>query len=260
MIEILAVLIAGIAGLWDLKTTEVPDDIPYLMTVVGLTYWFVAGASTGNMQPFITSLLMGTAVLFVGLVLYAKGKWGGADAWILAAIFYMVPVYSGEIILAGYIVNFFIVSLVYMVAYTIILGVKHKVFGAFAAELRNNSGFVVAVPLAFLIFSIFLIYAGVMTLLTPVLMFSFILAMMLFWVYAKVIEKNVFVRKIKTNQLKPGDVLQETRWIGVTEKEIEQFRLKQKYVTIKDGVRFVPVFSITLAVTLVWGNLLFLIL
>jgi len=27
-------------------------------------------------------------------------------------------------------------------------------------------------------------------------------------------------------------------------------------VTIKDGVRFVPVFAITLAVTLLWGNVL----
>ena len=262
MIEILAVVLASIAGIWDLKTTEVPDDIPYLMTVIGLVYWFFTGVSSGNMQPFFVSLLTGTVVLFIGLALYAKGKWGGADAWILAAIIYMVPVYAGKLILVDYVVNFLIVSLVYMALYTILLGIKHHIFGKFFAELKKNATLVIGIPLAYMGFSLlFVLYTGfasALQLLTAT--FVFILLMMLFWVYAKVIEKNVFIRRISTNQLKKGDVLFETKWVGITEKELALLRNKKQFVTIKDGVRFVPVFPITLVVTLVWGNLLFLML
>lgn len=261
MIEILAIFFSSIAGLWDLKTTEVPDEIPYIMTAIGLCYWFFFSVSTGSMQPFFSSLIIGSVVLLVGIILYAKGKWGGADAWVLAAIFFMVPVYAGQFILTNYIINFFIVSLVYMAFYTVILGAKNHIFGKFYEELKKNVAVVLAVPAAYLAFSMAFIYTTryfySMTLLGVT--FAFIVLMMLFWVYAKVIEKNLFIKKIKSSELKVGDVLAETNWVGVTEKDVLALRKTKRFITIKDGVRFVPVFPLTLAITLLYGNLLFMI-
>ena len=160
----------------------------------------------------------------------------------------------------NYLINFFIVSLVYMAVYTIILGAKHHVFGLFIKELKKSALIVVCVPAAYLAFSFGYVFINGYTDSIYMLFwtFLFITAMMLFWVYAKVIEKDVFVRKISTQQLKKGDVLLETKWIGITEDEIAALQKTKRFVTIKDGVRFVPVFAITLVVTMLFGNLLLL--
>ena len=262
MIELIALALAALAGLWDLRTTEVPDDIPYLMTVLGLTYWFVIGTSTGNMQPFLTALIVGSVALVAGLALYAKGKWGGADAWMLAAILYMVPLVGSELTLISYVMNFFIVSLVYLVAYTIVLGARHHIFGRVASELRKQALTVFAVPA---VYGLLILFFSVLMRTTIavhlfVLSFALFLFLAVFWVYSRVIERTIFVRTIPVTKLKPGDVLKETRWVGVTEAEIEALKRTKRTVTIKDGVRFVPVFAITLAVTLIYGNVLLMVL
>ena len=75
-----------------------------------------------------------------------------------------------------------------------------------------------------------------------------------------VIEKNVFTRKISSSKVREGDVLQEMVWRGLTDKEVEKIKQNRKFVTIKEGIRFVPVFPITVVITLVFGNILLLFL
>jgi len=47
-------------------------------------------------------------------------------------------------------------------------------------------------------------------------------------------------------------------WRGLTEKEVRKIRRTKKYVVIKDGIRFVPVFPITLVISILFGNIFFL--
>ena len=53
MLEILIIAVAGsvLAGLWDLKTTEVPDQLPIGMVVIGIAYWILQGF-LGNCSSF----------------------------------------------------------------------------------------------------------------------------------------------------------------------------------------------------------------
>lgn len=251
-IVILAVLGSAIAGLWDLKTTEVPDEIPILMCFGGAAYWYFQWITSGIAYPFIISIVFGLIVLGLGLAMYHKKAWGEADAWILAAVAFMVPLYStGEIFFADYIFNFLIVSVVYMVLYSLVIGLANKsTFGLFVKGVRKRWFIVFPVLTA-------CILAGATL---PLMQFpAFLLAfMVLFWIYARVIENNVFKRQIHVKDLKAGDVLLEEKWIGVTQEDVDRLRKNDadSYVTIKDGVRFVPVFAITLAVTLLWGNVL----
>jgi Flp pilus assembly protein protease CpaA len=258
----LALVFTGAAGLWDLKTTEVPDEIPAIMIVSGISYWLISASITGEMMPLLTSLVIGTVLLALGLTLYKKGQWGGADAWVLAAVGYMIPLYNGEIFILPYVMNFFVVSAIYMVIYATIIGfMNRKVFRLFVKDLKKSKK-IFFLPLAFFAFfgglSYYLETIGYHTQLFPVLeMFVILLFLTLFWRYGKIIEENVFKKKIPTSRLRTGDVLEEMNWVGLTARQVAMLRKKKRFVTIKEGVRFVPVFFIAMLITVLFGNVFF---
>lgn len=252
-----------LAGLWDLKTTEVPDDLPFVMIFVGIGFWVVQAAS-GNAYPLFISLVVGTALLAAGMLLYKKGQWGGADAWILAAVGYMIPTLGSGIFIVSYLINFFIVSAIYMIVYAMILGIMNpKIWKHFSKDVSKNKR-VFVIPLLFLVFLIAMhfyasLYGVFVNPAQSALLFILVLFLTLFWRYGKVVEGKLFRKRIPASKLREGDVLVEMNWIGLTKKDVLKIRKRKKYVTIKEGIRFVPVFAITLAVTYLWGNLLFLL-
>lgn len=262
MIEIIILCALGsiLAGVWDLKTTEVPDEIPALMLTVGIFYWFVDAVSTSNFYPFLISLLVGTLLLIVGLAMYKKGQWGGADAWVLAAIGYMIPIYAGKIFMIDFIFNFLIVSIVYTVIYSLVIGVKNRnVFSLFVKDVKKHWLVTAIVPVLFAIFILVMFFMDLNVI--PLLwILVLVIFLMLFLHYARVIEKYLFKRRIPSSKLKPGDVLDNMIWVGLTPEQVKSVQKKHKFVTIKEGVRFVPVLPITLLVTLFFGNVFFLIL
>ena len=260
-IIILAILGSAIAGLWDLKTTEVPDPLPIGMVVVGIGYWVVNYFITTDSYSLIVSLAVGTALLAAGLLLYKRGQWGGADAWILAAIGYMIPVYAGQIFIVPYIFNFMIVSIVYTVVYSVVIGMMHpSVFAHVKKDFAANWKILTGIPAATVIavLAISLIAPPAINLASG--MVPLVILLVLFWRYALVIEKHVFRRKILSSKLKVGDVLEKGNWVGLTEKQISKIKREKRFVVIKDGMRFVPVFPITLLITLLYGNLFFTLL
>ncbi len=267
MIEIIIIagFITAIAGIWDLKTTEVPDELLAILLISGISYWLINASITGDLAPLALSLGIGTFLLASGLILYSRGQWGGADAYILAGIGYAIPLYAGEIFIIPYIMNFFFVSAMYMVVYATIVGLMNKkVFRLFAGDLKKNKK-LFALPFAFLGFFLAISYyissLGYVIRILPIFeMFFILLFLTIFWRYAKIIEGSVFKRKIPSSKLKSGDVLEDMNWVGLTDRQVAAIRKKKRFVTIKEGVRFVPVFFFALVVTLIWGNILFLML
>lgn len=268
MIEIIlaiALFSTALAGLWDLKTTEVPDQIPAVMIISGISYWFIEAASSGNYEPLLFSIAAGSMLLVIGLALYKKGQWGGADAWILAAIGYMIPFYNSELFIISYIFNFFVISAAYMIIYALLLGFFHKnVLSFLKADLRKNKRYFLIPFAALALFAALTFYfislGYAVNTAAPLQIFAALFLLLLFWRYAKVVEEKVFKRRIPTSRLKAGDVLEEMNWVGLTKQQVASIRKRKKYVVIKEGVRFVPVFFLTLLATLLFGNLLFLFL
>ena len=262
MIEllILALIGSGIAGIWDLKTTEVPDQIPYLMSGSGLLYWAAISFLENSIDPFGLSLLSGLIILIPGLLLYKAGKWGAADAWIPASIMFMIPVFNNEIIIFSYLANFLLVSTGFMFLYSAILGIKNKkVFPLLLKDLKTNK-WPVRLIMLYLLINVPFIYFFSLRLIPFLYSFLIISFMIVFWRYAIIIENHVFRRSVKTKDLKEGDVLNSMIWIGLTKKEIQKLKKQKKTVIVKEGVRFVPVYPLTLLVTVLYGNLLFYLL
>ena len=232
------------------------------MIVLGISLLFVEAAMTENFYPLFISLATGTVVLFLGLLNYKRGGWGAADAWIFAAIIYAIPIFNSRLFIINFFFNFMIVAAVYTIVYSIALGIKNRfVFSYVSKAAKKQMKIVLGAPVIFsVLVSALLLIRGVFSVIVPALSFVVVLLAMLFWVYAKSVENHVFVRKIPTSKLKAGDVLDDMIWKGLTEEEVMKIRKTKKFVSIKDGVRFVQVFPITLVVTLLLGNMLFMIL
>ncbi len=250
---IIALVGLSVSGLWDLFTTEVPDEIPYLMIVFGIFLWYVNALTSGNFQPLAYSLAIGAVTLVIGIVMYRQGAWGGADAWLLAATGFLVPLYHEKIFMIDFVFNLLLVGAGYMIVYAIALGfLNPHVKDIFYRDLKGSAKFIVP-PL--LLAALMLFYESRLAYILFI-----IGGLLLFWRYAKIIENHVFRRKIKSSELMPGDVTEDMIWRGITEQEITAVKKKKKYVTIKEGVRFVPAFPVTLIVTLLYGNLLIYLL
>ena len=71
---IIALVGLSVSGLWDLFTTEVPDEIPYIMIVFGVFIWYVNALTFGDFQPLAYSLAIGVVTLVAGLIIYKKGS------------------------------------------------------------------------------------------------------------------------------------------------------------------------------------------
>jgi len=264
MIEFaLVVALAGslVAGLWDLKTTEIPDEIPTLMAAIGIFTWFLFMLTTGSYFPLLLSLAAGTIYLAFGWSMYKLGQWGGGDAKLMAAVGYLIPYLPGVIFFQfAFFVNIFFVGAAYIFVYALILGLNRRVPKLFLNDLRKNLKTVLGVPLLFLAsFFGFMRYLGHMQPMLLLYSFLIILFLVLFYRYGRVIENHVFKKTIPASKLRVGDVILDSKtWDGLTEEQVREIKKKRKRVTIKEGVRFGPVFFLSLIITLLCGNLLFL--
>ncbi|HLD49111.1 MAG TPA: hypothetical protein VJB11_02005, partial [archaeon] len=128
----------------------------------------------------------------------------------------------------------------------------------FMKSARNNLKLLLPLPIIFLMILIFSFFDASYSRMLFLLALASL--MMPFWLYGRIIEKQVFRKKIPVSKLKVGDVIEDMKWIGLTAEEIKDISKKKKYVIVKEGIRFVPAFPIALAVTLIYGNLLYMVI
>lgn len=117
---------SGLAGLIDLKTTEIPDKIPYVMIAFGLIGHIITSIIIGSYWPILFSVITGLIFLGFGFLMYFGGQWGGGDAKILSAIGFLLPysVFQGRTLFSfplSYFLNVFLVGAAYMIIYISIL-------------------------------------------------------------------------------------------------------------------------------------------
>jgi Flp pilus assembly protein protease CpaA len=260
----------GLAGYWDLRYTEFPDWLPYSMIILALVVRGVFAFAGNDWWILGNSVFVGVIFLSLGLLLYFSKQWGDGDAWLLGALGFLFPSRLG---LGGInffpfpmtlLFNFLFVSLVYLIIYSIMLGAKNRdVNRKYMDYLRKEKPrfiwfsvffFAVSWFFAFITYFWFSFEINYTMILLPFLL-TFIL---FFSYYAKTVEKYLFKRRVRTSELREGDVIVDGRWRGLTKKEIAEIKGKKKYVWVKEGVRFAPVFVITMLISLFYGDLIFI--
>jgi prepilin signal peptidase PulO-like enzyme (type II secretory pathway) len=271
MFEIITFLIALvgtlIASYYDLRTTEIPDLLPILMIILGISINLLSFFFTKDFSNFIISSINGVILAIIGFSMYFGGQWGAGDAFLLTAIGFLIPkkfIQEGFPFVFDYLTNLFFLGSIYMIIYSIFFSLKdRKAIKMFKGQIRKFSLVFIILFFSFFIVSILISKALFneinfkLSILTP----TITCILLLIWLFSKNVEKS-FIRRVEVSKLKVGDVLLESkRWDGISEKEIEKIRKSgKKYVYVKSGVCFAPAFPIALIFTLFFGNSLILFL
>lgn len=266
MLELILFLLglvgSGVASYFDLKTTEVPDEIPYAMVAVALIIFLLAYAN-GEKSFLINGLLYGIFFLAIGLGLYYFGQWGGADAKLLAVFGFLYGNFKGRFLpfCLEFFVNLFLVGAVYIIVYSLAVSIKNRtVWKKFKDSLKDSKhylGSLIVIMLATVV-AYLVGFVGLKMFYLAISVEVILFAMYLVLSFLMIAERVVFRKKVPVSELKVGDVLLNSKlWEGVDEKTVKKIRKSgKKYVWIKEGVRFVPTFTIALIVTELYGSLL----
>ncbi len=271
---------SSIAAVWDLKTTEVPDKIPYIMSIIGLAIYGAQSFLAQNPWILINSIVAGSLLFAFGFILYRLGQWGGADAKLLAAIGFLLPSVSelGSISTFAkfglifpfpftYVANLFLIGTVYMLVYaTVITIMNRKVIFAFKKDVKASSRifFVISVVLLVFFASVnWMLYSrlGVkptvnMVLISSVMPILGTTLIFMIWKFARAVENVGFRKRIPVRKLREGDILLSSKlWEGVTASEVRKIKYSgKKHIWIKEGVRFIPAFPLALLFTFYYGD------
>ncbi len=259
-----------IAAIIDLKTTEIPDRIPHSMIISGIVLWCIASIISHNYWPILKSLIVGSAFLAFGFLLYYFGQWGGGDAKLLAAIGFLLPdlkiPHLQFAFPISFLLNLFFIGAIYALIYAIVLAIKNeKIICIFFRQLKSIANFLIIV--FFILFVLFFaLNFFISTYFRQAInipffiiasFFSILLISGLFimWQFVNIVEKFGMRKRIPVSKLKVGDVLADSKlWEGVTKKEITQIKKAKKFVWIKEGVRFAPAFPLALLFTFLLGD------
>jgi len=259
----------GLAGYWDLKTTEFPDWLPYSMIIIALAVRGIFALVFADAWIFIWSLLIGGGFLGFGLLLYFSKQWGDGDAWLLGALGFLFPNETGFIVTTYFpfqltvLFNFFFIAFFYLLVYAIALGVRNpQIAKGFFSTFRGEVKSVALIVIVFAILSAGFGMALSIMYFVPPMMFTYLMifpillaAILVFAHYGRFVEKHLFKRQIDAKEVREGDVPVGNRWRSLTKAEVKRIRARGGKLWIKEGVRFAPVFVITLIITVLFGGI-----
>jgi len=295
MLQLLAFVVAlagsTLGALWDLRTTEIPDEIPYGMAAIALLLYGYQSYMEWSVWPLAWSVAVGAAFFGFGFLMYRLGQWGGGDAKLLAAVGCLLPSIStlpSELYSAGinvfhstrmlfpfplsYFFNVFFVGAAYMMLYAFAVAARNRgVFAAFVGDVKASSRVFLAIAAALFIaftainltlYRNFGLHIDSASMLSSSMMPVFAAAcIFLVWKFARAVESVGFRRAVPVGRLRVGDVLESSKvWEGVTAADIRRIkRSGVRRVRIKEGVRFAPTFPLALLFTLWVGDAIMIV-
>lgn len=265
-----------IAGIWDLKTTEIPDEIPYTMIVIGVLIHLIKSISTWSYLPILYSCIVGFSFLAFGFLLYYGGQWGGGDAKLLSAIGFLLPTYPKATMFPfsiSFLLNLFFIGAIYMILYAIVLAfIERKVILKFVSDVKASSKILVLSFVGVGILAVFMVFIFSKVFYVKFMTLDFVwfsltcivgsALLFLLFRFVKAVEEVAFKKRIPISELKVGDVLATSKiWEGITEEQLREIKKSgKKYIEIKEGVRFAPAFILALLFTLLYGDSLLLVI
>lgn len=262
------------AAIYDLKTTEVPDWLFYIMAAVGIPVLVTQAFVLNDFSILQNAAVISVGLLVFGFLMYKTGQWGGADALLVALIGLLVSKlptgFSPNLILPlplSFLLNVFILGTVYMVIYAVIFAYRNKIIlRNYFKEVKASARILVifsSILFTFLIFlSIYLnnvFYLGMdipQVFRTAFVPIAFTLSLIFFYRFAKIVEKFGFRKRIPVSKVRVGDMLlTKKELVGITSEQLYKLKKSEKkFVWIKEGVRFAPAFPIALLYTLYFGD------
>ncbi len=261
-------LLTGVVGaLYDLKTTEIPDYVPFFGFLAALIVYIARGiAGYGWGDVFIA---LSTAVIFLafGYVLFYLGQWGEADVLLLAAMGFAVPkplsffnpnltqVREIWFYPLAFLLNSFVIGAAYSIAfavvYALVFGEERKKLLLKCFEGMKVKTAISSIPLLMGTAAYFVIRKYDISLAGSMFVESckysaMMFAIFLLFNFAKYVDREVFMRYIPVENLREGDVLAEDivagrrkfsskLFVGLTKKDVDTIKRAWKAGRLKSA-------------------------
>ena len=286
---IIALTALIIGSLTDLDRREVPDWLNYFVLIVAIASRILESVINTTFEPILFGAIgLGIAYAF-SAIMYYTGQWGGGDAKMLIALGALFgsytptifkPIMSESILPAfaqGYnvlfvpilIFNILLVGSIYGLLWMSVLAIKHrkkfvktykKLWVTDKRYMYVSIIAVILIPIGYFIQS----YQGLALMILGLSLMSFGPAI----IFGRAIEKTCMIQKMNVSKLTEGEwIVKDVKHkgelvcsqkdLGVTQKQISRLKqLKITSVTVKIGVPFIPAFLGGFIVTIIWGNLI----
>src|SRR3989344_3254724 len=260
---VLALVWIVFASVQDLRTREVADWLNFSLIIFAIGFRFFYSLFSGNFDFFWHGLI-GLGIFFVlGNLLYYGRMFAGGDAKLMIALGAVLPFTTG--FFANLKIFLFFILLIFFVGgfYGFIWGavLSFKNFRKFRKEFSRRFKKDKSKLYILMIFGMVIMVFGF----TSYLWFYlgiFVFAIPYLYLYAKSVDEVCMVQKIKTKELRVGDWLYEDikvgnktikkRWEGLNSDDISQIKKRYRWVRIKQGIPFVPVFFISFVLLLIF--------
>ncbi|MEF8880618.1 MAG: hypothetical protein V5A72_02190 [Candidatus Nanohaloarchaea archaeon] len=240
-----------IAAIFDVRSElgDVPDEFATTAIIGGILLHAGQSYLLGSLSPLIYSISLGLIFSLYGWAAYWKGMWGGADAMALSALGFGAPYMTLSLTGAvqhgfSLFINLVLVASAYTIVFSLIRAYKTEDFLVKLRERLYQDKLRISLEIG-----IGLIVFGLMKPFRAFFLYiSIVLAIFLFR-FLKIVERYGMMEEIKVDNLEGGEVIRESsddRIKGVTEEEIEEIDGKVK---VMHGLRFIPVFPVTLVLT-----------
>lgn len=254
------------ASVQDLRKREVANWISFSLIIFSLGFRFFYSLFSNEGFGFFYQGLIGLGIFFVLGNLFYYGKlFAGGDAKLMIAMGAVLSLSASFFTNVNYYVLFIFLFLFvggfYGLFWSFVVAIKNKdsFVNEFSKQFMVHKKFVypvMFVGLLFMVcgfFQILIFYLGILLFVLPCL-----------YLHTKAVDECCMVKKLKATELTEGDWLYKdvkvgkkiikANWEGLSKKDIELLKKKNKFVVVRYGIPFVPVFLISYLILLFLWN------
>ncbi len=253
---VLALIWIIFATIQDLRKREIANWVSFSLIVFALGFRFFYSLFSETGFNFFYQGVLGLGVFFlIGNFFYYGRLFAGGDAKLMIALGAILPFsqnFSTNLnIFILFLFVFLIAGAVYSLIISLIISFRNfkkfrKEFGKIFNKNKKFLYFVMFLGLVLMVigFNTLIFYLGIIV---------FIVAYL--YVFAKAVDEACMIKKIKTSLLREGDWLYrdvkigkkiiKATWSGLNKKEIRLIHRNKKFVLIRQGIPFTPVFLIS---------------
>lgn len=205
------------ASIHDLRTREVPDLLSYGFILFSIAYGIVRAMLFSSWQPLFQMLGGALAMLFLGLLFFYTGQWGGADSKLLIGVGALLGLGFGSWDALFFLIFLLFGGAVYGLAYVAFLILKHwrpfrKEFLKLVREPHIRRYRILVLLLSFLLLLFSLSLEGFSRFLLALLVILFY-TLFYAWLIVKAVEESILIKQYPVTRLTEGDWVHEEVWV-----------------------------------------------
>ena len=284
MIEIiLSSVILGalvIGSITDFKKREVPDWLNFCLVPLGIGIRLIWSLITNDYSYVLAGLAGFTICFIIALIMFYTGQWGGGDSKMLMGLGALIGIdFNINNDFISFISNLLIVGPLYGLLWSITLCFKNrksflKELKIFRAKIKTLRKFMLVLFLVLVIAASIIKnpFLRLITVCLIIVIYSFFYLFM----FIKAVEKSAMLKYVNPEEITEGEWIAKEVYVGkeyisgpkdlgIDKKQLKKLvayyrKGKIKKVLIKVGIPFVPSFLVAYVISLIFGNLIFLVM